>query len=144
MIHTNFNQFCLLKNGQGNGTEAWILAKKCLMVKTHLKFCYVYTNNASITQEMRFLYINGFILESCHICMESLIICLHRNVNYSKFIKKKFLPEIRPAHPPPPPPLTMEKHFVGELLRPTVRIFQASHSPTETLCERSHVFVTLI
>ena len=35
--------------------------------------CYVYTSNASITQEMRFLYINGFILESCK---ESLIICL--------------------------------------------------------------------
>ena len=54
----------------------------------HLKFCYVYTNNASIPQEMRFLYINEFILESCHICMESLTICLHRNVNNSKFIKK--------------------------------------------------------
>ena len=39
-----------------------------------LKFCYVYTNNASIMQEMHFLYINGFILESCHICMENLII----------------------------------------------------------------------
>ena len=51
----------------------------------------VYTNNASITQQVRFLYINGFILESCHICMESLIICLHRHVNNSTFIK-----------PPPP------------------------------------------
>ncbi len=32
------------------------------MEKTHLKFCYVYTNNTSITQEKRFLYIKGFIL----------------------------------------------------------------------------------
>ena len=61
-----------------------------------MKFCYVYTNNASIIQEMRFLHINGFILESCHICMESVIICLHRNVNNSKFIKKNPPPEIRP------------------------------------------------
>ena len=30
--------------------------KKCIMEKTHLTFCYVYANNASITQEMRFLY----------------------------------------------------------------------------------------
>ena len=66
------------------------------MEKMHLKFCYVYTNNASITHDMRFLHINGFILESCHICMESLIICLHRNVNNSKFINP---PEIRPAPP---------------------------------------------
>ena len=31
--------------------------------------------------------------------MERLIIYLHRNVNNSKFIKKKFPPEIRPAPP---------------------------------------------
>ena len=60
------------------------------MEKTHLKFCYIYTNNASIAQKMRFLYINGYILETCHICMESLIIYLRRNVNNSKFIKTKF------------------------------------------------------
>ena len=71
-----------------------------LMEKTHLKFCYVYTNNASITQDMSFLYINGFILESCHICMESLIICLHRNVKNSKFIKKN-TPLKFDQHPPP-------------------------------------------
>ena len=63
--------------------------KKCIMEKTHLKFCYIYINNASITQKMRFLYINWFILETCHICMERLFIYLHRNVNNSKFIKKK-------------------------------------------------------
>ena len=40
-------------------------------------------------QKMRFLYRNGFILETCHICMDSLIISLHGNVNNSKFIKKK-------------------------------------------------------
>ena len=58
--------------------------KKCIIEKTHLKFCYVYTNNASITQKMRFLYINGFILEICLIYMESLIIYLHRNVKKLK------------------------------------------------------------
>ena len=86
------------------------------MEKTHLKFCYIYTNNASITQNMRFLYTNGFILETCHICMESLIIYLHRNVNNSKFIKKNS-PEIRPA----PPPLIVSK----ATLRPT-------RTPTKT------------
>ena len=50
-------------------------------------------------QNMRFLYRNGFILESCHICMDSLIISLHANVNNSKFIKKNS-PEFRPAPPP--------------------------------------------
>ena len=64
--------------------------KKCIMEKTHLKFCYIYISNASITQKMRFLYINWFILETCHICMERLIIYLHRNVNNSKFIKTNF------------------------------------------------------
>ena len=72
------------------------------MEETLFKFCCVYTNNASITQEMRFLHINnGFILESCHICMESLIICLHRNVNNSKFIKK--IPPWNFSSTPPPP-----------------------------------------
>ena len=61
MIHSKF-QSIVPTNGQENGTETWILAKKCIMEKMHLKFCYVYTNNASITQDMRFLYINGFIL----------------------------------------------------------------------------------
>ena len=46
---------------------------------------------------MRFLYINGFILETCLICMDSLIISLHGNVNNSKFIKNKNPPESRPA-----------------------------------------------
>ena len=54
MIHSKF-QSILPKNGQEIGTETCILAKKCIMEKTHLKFCYVYTNNASITQEMHFL-----------------------------------------------------------------------------------------
>ena len=71
------------------------------MEKTHLKFCYIYTNNASITQNMRFLYINGFIFETCHIFMESLIIYLHRNVKNSKFIKK-MSPLKFDQHPPPP------------------------------------------
>ena len=72
-----------------------------LLKETHLKFGYVDTNNASITQEMCFLHINGFILESCHICMETLIICLHRNVNSSKFIKK--IPPLNSTSTPPPP-----------------------------------------
>ena len=49
---------------------------------------------------MRFLYRNGFILESCHICMDSLIISLHGNVNNSKFIKKN-IPLNFDQHPPP-------------------------------------------
>ena len=66
-----------------------------------MKCCYIYINNACITQKMRFLYINGFILETCHnIYMESLIILLHGNVNNSKFIKTNPPPpEIRPATP---------------------------------------------
>ena len=98
MIHSKF-QSILPKNGQENGTETWILAKKCIMEKTHLKFYYIYINNASITQKMRFLYINWFILETCHICMERLIIYLHRNVNNSKFIKKN-VPLKFDQHPP--------------------------------------------
>ena len=42
-------------------------------------------NNASITvitQKMRFLYINEFILETSYsVCMERLIISLHENIN---------------------------------------------------------------
>ena len=34
-----------------------------------------------------FFYVNGFILETCHICTESLMISLHGNVGNSKFIK---------------------------------------------------------
>ena len=55
-----------------------------------MKFCYIYTNNANITQNMRFLYINGFILETCHIYIWK---------GNSKFIKKNCPPEIRPAPP---------------------------------------------
>ena len=50
-------------------------------------------------QNMRFLYRNGFILESCHICMDSLIISLHGNVNNSKFLKKN-IPLNFDQHPP--------------------------------------------
>ena len=62
-----------------------------------MKFCFKIINNASITKKMRFLNINGFIMETC-ICMDSLIISLHGNVNNSKFIKKN-TPESRPATP---------------------------------------------
>ena len=65
MIHSKF-QPILPKNGQENGTETWMLAKKCIIEKAHLKFCYIYINNASITQKMRFLYINWFILETSY------------------------------------------------------------------------------
>ena len=68
------------------------------MEKMHLKFCFFYINNASITQKCVFVYINGFILETCPICMDSLIISLHGNVNNSKFIKQNS-PESRPATP---------------------------------------------
>ena len=40
--------------------------------KMHLKICCIYINNARITQNMRFMYINGFILEACHLCTASL------------------------------------------------------------------------
>ena len=61
--------------------------------------CLVYINNASITQKMRILYINGFILETCHICMESLIISLHGKVKTSKFLKKSPFPNST-SYPP--------------------------------------------
>ena len=67
------------------------------MEKSHLQFCYIYTNNANITHNLRFLNINGFILETCHIYMERLIIYLHRHVSNSKFIKSNLPPEIRTA-----------------------------------------------
>ena len=44
MIHSKFHSI-LPKNGQENGTETRLLAEKCIMEKTHLKFCYVYINN---------------------------------------------------------------------------------------------------
>ena len=51
-------------------------------------------------QKMRFLYRNGFILETCHIYVwvHSLIISLHGNVNNSKLIKK--IPLNFDQHPP--------------------------------------------
>ena len=36
------------------------------------------------------MYINGFILEACHVCMASFIISVHGNVNNSKLIQKNF------------------------------------------------------
>ena len=66
-------------------------SKKCIIEKTHLKFCYIFLDNASITQKMHFLYINVFILETCHVlCMANLIISLHRNINNSQLIKTNF------------------------------------------------------
>ena len=70
------------------------------MEKKHLKFCYIYINNASITPKYAFLYRNGFSLESCHICMDSLIMSLYGNVNNSKFIKTN-IPLNFDQHPPP-------------------------------------------
>ena len=49
-------------------------------------------------QKMRFLYRNGFILDTCHICMDTFIISLHRNVNNSKLILKN--PLNLDQHPP--------------------------------------------
>ena len=57
-------------------------------------------------QKMRFLYRNGLILETRHICMDSLIMSLHGNVNNSKFIKNKNSHEFRLAPPPPRPNTT--------------------------------------
>ena len=69
--------------------------------KTHLRFCYQ-PIDASITQNMHFLYINVFILEISRIYffMETLTISLHGNVNISKFIKTNPLP---PKFDQPPP-----------------------------------------
>ena len=53
MIHSKFHSI-LPKNGQENGTETRLLAQKCIMEKTHLKFCYIYINNASITPKYAF------------------------------------------------------------------------------------------
>ena len=59
--------------------------KKC----TVEKISTVYINNAIITQNMRlYTAVNGFILETCHICMESLNISLYGNVNNKNVIKK--------------------------------------------------------
>ena len=53
MIHSKFHSI-LPKNGQENGTETRLLAQKCIMEKTHLKFYYIYINNASITPKYVF------------------------------------------------------------------------------------------
>ncbi len=50
-------------------------------------------------QNMRFLYRYGFILQTCHICVDSLIMSLHENVNNSKFIKNN-IPLNFDQHPP--------------------------------------------
>ena len=54
---------------------------------------------------MRFLCINGLILETCHICMDSYIVSLHGNVNNSKFIKKN------PLNLDQPPPYVQEHNI---------------------------------
>ena len=77
--------------------HAFLLKKNAQWSNHILNFCYIYINNASITRNMCFLYIHGFLLETCHIiilCMESLIIYLHGNVNNSKciFFKSSFRP----------------------------------------------------
>ena len=42
------------------------IKKNCIIEKTHFEVL-LYLNNASITQNMRFLYISGFILETSYI-----------------------------------------------------------------------------
>ena len=74
-----------------------------LLEKTHLKFCCIYIDNVSFRQKMRFMHLNGFILEACHICTASLIIILTGNTNNSKLIKKVnkiiLAPSINPLDP---------------------------------------------
>ena len=65
MIHIKFHSI-LQKKGQENGTETRLLAQKCIMEKTHLKFCYIYITMQASHQKMRFLYRNGFILETSY------------------------------------------------------------------------------
>ena len=50
-------------------------------------------------QKMRFLYINGFILETCHICMDSLINSLRMEMSTTQISLTKIPPESRPATP---------------------------------------------
>ena len=59
------------------------------MEKKHLKFCYIYITNASITQNMRFLNINEFILETFHGKID--------HFSTWKCQQLKIPPEIRPA-----------------------------------------------
>ena len=81
MMHSKL-QLILLKNGrQGNVSETLILAKNCIMEKTHFEgLLYL---NASITRKTFFKYIPVLLLEASHIiiCTAILIISLHRNVN---------------------------------------------------------------
>ena len=88
MMHSKFHSI-LPNNGQENGTETCLLAKKNAQWRKRIKFCFICINNASITQNAFSVY-KWIILETCHICMESLTISLHGNVNKSKFIKNNF------------------------------------------------------
>ena len=50
----------LQKNGQENGTEKWLLAKKNIVEKMHLKFYYIYKNYKQWkhqTKEAFYIYI---------------------------------------------------------------------------------------
>ena len=99
MIHSKF-QSILPKNGQENGTETCILAKKMHDGENAFEvLLYLYKQCKHHTKDAFSVY-KLIHLETCLICMERLIIYLHRNVNNSTFIKKQFPPEIRPAPPP--------------------------------------------
>ena len=77
-------------------------------------------------QNMRFLYRNGLILESCHICMDSLIISLHGNVNNSKFIKKN-IPLNFDHHPPPLKHNDVAARKRGGGVNIVLKFFQPNH-----------------
>ena len=80
----------------------------------------------ALHQNMRFLYRNGFILESCHICMDSLIISLHGNVNNTKFIKKN-IPLNFDQHPPLKPLTISVLYFPGTWHQVTLNSRSPSH-----------------
>ena len=53
---------------------------------TELAGGHIIVSAASI-ENTHFIYINGFILEACHMSIASMIISVHGNVNISQFIK---------------------------------------------------------
>ena len=103
MIHSKFHSI-LPKNGQENGTEMFMNVGKKIRENAFevLLYLIIYISTMQVSHKRWVFYINGFIMETCHIilCMESLIIYLHRNVNNSKFLKK-YYPLKFDQHPPP-------------------------------------------
>ena len=67
----------------------------------NLKFCYIYTNNASITKKMRFLYINGFILETSYMYGKFDHLSMYIEMSTTQNSLKKCDPWNSTSTPPP-------------------------------------------